>query len=222
MLGNTGSGYESLGEDISAAGKKATLLKKVFNKQYKAKNVNAQVQQLDTNRFKSADIGYKNKQNIAGSMASTADIDTKNRQKLSGGVGTGILAAKAGMKMVDLKNIKAKAKRRITKAEKGTNLIPSGQFHSRKHNISGIDVTPKGIPVISTDAEELKKGGEITQHAEIEVNEIIFHKQLTDQLENLQKQYEDGNEDAALEAGKLLAYEILENTQDNTGLLEKI
>lgn len=33
---------------------------------------------------------------------------------------------------------------------------------------------------------------------------------------------EDGSEEAAIEAGKLLVHEILENTVDNTGLLKTI
>ena len=33
---------------------------------------------------------------------------------------------------------------------------------------------------------------------------------------------EDGSDEAAIEAGKLLVHEILENTVDNTGLLNKI
>ncbi|MGYP000749932642 len=33
---------------------------------------------------------------------------------------------------------------------------------------------------------------------------------------------QDGSDEAAIEAGKLLVYEILENTVDNTGLLNTV
>jgi hypothetical protein len=33
---------------------------------------------------------------------------------------------------------------------------------------------------------------------------------------------EDGSDEAAIEAGKLLVHEILENTVDNAGLLNKV
>jgi hypothetical protein len=110
------------------------------------------------------------------------------------------------------------------------NLIPSGALHARNNNISSIhDITPKGIPVVSSDfieedgAIRLINGGEVVQHAEIERDEIIFRKELTKKIESLYKEYDKGqNEKAALEVGKLVAYEILENTNDNTNLIKSI
>lgn len=119
------------------------------------------------------------------------------------------------------------------------NVIPDGALHARKHNLSDElkkDITDKGIPVIEVaekgDVLEyendkktpkiLAEGGEIIQHAEIEVNEIIFNKELTDKLEKMFKEFKNGDESVAIKAGKLLTYEILENTQDNTGLTETI
>jgi hypothetical protein len=43
--------------------------------------------------------------------------------------------------------------------------------------------------------------------------------EVTKKLEELAK---DGSEEAALEAGKLLAREILKNTEDRTGLINEI
>lgn len=99
------------------------------------------------------------------------------------------------------------------------NVIPDGALHARKHHLDEVDeklkdVTAKGIPVITEE-----KGGEITQQAEVEINEIIFHLEATNQFEKLAK---DGSDDAAVELGKILVKEILENTVDNTGLLEEI
>lgn len=99
------------------------------------------------------------------------------------------------------------------------NVIPDGALHAHKHHLENVDdkfedVTSKGIPVITED-----KGGDITQHAEVERDEIIFNLEVTMELEKLMK---DGSDDAAIEAGKLLVKEILENTVDNTGLLDKV
>ena len=72
------------------------------------------------------------------------------------------------------------------------------------------------------DAETLKEEritqeeGGIVQHAEIERSEIIFTKEITDKLEELRN---IGTDEAAIEAGKLLAEQIIENTIDNTGEL---
>lgn len=99
------------------------------------------------------------------------------------------------------------------------NVIPSGALHAHKHHLEDVDekfeeVTTKGIPVITEE-----KGGDIKQHAEVEREEIIFNLEVTKQLEKLMQ---DGSDEAAIEAGKLLVYEILENTVDNTGLLNTV
>lgn len=103
------------------------------------------------------------------------------------------------------------------------NIIPEGKLHAHKHNMDIDGITTKGIPVVS-DGDN----GEVVQQAEIERQEIIFRKSVTEELERLEKiyySYESSNkekEEAALEAGKLLVYEILENTQDNTNLINEI
>ena len=94
------------------------------------------------------------------------------------------------------------------------NIIPEGELHARLHHMEQEGITKKGIPVISEE-----EGGEIVQHAEIERNEIIFRLEVTKKLEELMK---DGSEESALEAGKLLADEILNNTEDRTGLLNEV
>ena len=78
-------------------------------------------------------------------------------------------------------------------------------------------LTKKGIPVIDEDGE---------QQAEIEHSEIIFTLEVTKKLEEYYQIFyseESTNkekEQAALDAGKLLVYQILENTEDRTGLIE--
>lgn len=105
------------------------------------------------------------------------------------------------------------------------NVIPEGALHARKHNLEELNpelegnITKKGIPVISQN-----EGGEITQQAEIERSEIIFRIEATQAIEELRKKYHSAESEAekdqiAIEAGKLVAHEIMENTIDNTGEL---
>lgn len=91
------------------------------------------------------------------------------------------------------------------------NVIPEGALHARKHHMENDEhITKKGIPVVDVNG---------TQQAEIERNEIIFRKEVTNKLEELAK---DGSDEAAIEAGKLLAQEIIENTDDRTGLIQQV
>lgn len=97
------------------------------------------------------------------------------------------------------------------------NVIPEGALHAHKHNIENTDsLTQKGIPVINDKGE---------QQAEIEKDEIILNLKLTNKLEELQSKYEKASkkeqDNLAIEAGKLLVQEILHNTIDNTGLIDK-
>lgn len=198
---------------------------KLFNKIFKKKNVKKEAEQkvLNTNTQnikKSAVVGANSQwqQAVQNSYANTAE---RNQQQLMGGFGINqlrTLAAKNGTKLYKLGNIKNEVKNKRNKTKKlqtgGTlNVIPEGAFHSRKNNIDLEGITPKGIPVIT-----LEDGG-ITQHAEIERAELIFRKELTDKIEEAYKKYKEGDESMLLEVGKLLTYEILENTEDNVGLL---
>lgn len=91
------------------------------------------------------------------------------------------------------------------------NVIPEGALHARKHHMENDEhITKKGIPVVDING---------TQQAEIECNEIIFRKEVTNKLEEFAK---DGSDEAAIEAGKLLAQEIIENTDDRTGLIQQV
>lgn len=93
------------------------------------------------------------------------------------------------------------------------NVIVSGALHAHKHNLKdiagfdGAEITLKGVPVVT-----FEEGGSVTQHAEVEREEIIFHLELTEKLEELAKL---GTDEAKIEAGKLLVKEILSNTKDS-------
>ena len=103
------------------------------------------------------------------------------------------------------------------------NLIPEGALHARKHNLDNVSpelegqITTKGIPVI------VHSEGGVTQTAEIEKDEWTLRKEFTDQLENLYKKYKEGSSDEiAIEAGKLICYELLKNTDDRSKLIKSI
>ena len=93
------------------------------------------------------------------------------------------------------------------------NVIPDGALHARLNHMETQGVTKKGIPVIT------EQEGGVVQHAEVEKNEIIFNKEVTEELEKLHK---ENSEESAIAAGKLIAQQIMENTNDNTGLLNQI
>lgn len=109
-------------------------------------------------------------------------------------------------------------------------VIPEGALHKNKHDDFGLDVTKKGIPVITVKDDDVETLEEIqaqeesvVQHAEIEHNEIIFSKELTDFIEEKRNEWHKSNDDnICLEVGMRLVKEIMENTDDNTGLIDKI
>lgn len=152
---------------------------------------------------------------------------------------TNTLSAKNGAKIKEVKRLSSLYNKRLISKEplkEGTtvefknggsiNVIPEGALHARKNNLTEINpelegITKKGIPVISKE-----EGGEMIQHAEIERSEIIFNLETTKKLESLREQYNKSEDKAekdnlAVEAGKLLAQQIMENTIDNTGELLK-
>lgn len=104
------------------------------------------------------------------------------------------------------------------------NVIPEGAFHSRLNKYDETiaeHVTRKGIPVITKD------GDKITQHAEVEKNEIIFHKEATDTIESLHEKYKKAEtqklkDEIMIECGKYVADQILVNTDDRTGIIKAV
>ena len=153
-------------------------------------------------------------------QSGTSDINNRRYAfNLQGGYQQGaIRAGKSGLKVISHSQID-RVRTLLEKSQKfqdggKMNVIPDGALHARLNHMDVDNITKKGIPVITQE-----NGGEITQHAEIERNEIIFTKEVTDQLEKL---YKIGTDKAAIEAGKLLAIQIIENTQDNTGLMKEV
>lgn len=102
------------------------------------------------------------------------------------------------------------------------NVIPDGALHAHKNHMEGAGeyITAKGIPVVTTDTEE--------QTAEIEREELILTKENTEKIEDLYRKFfdeetsESGKDELAIKAGKLLSKELIENTDDRTGLINKL
>ena len=172
--------------------------------------------------------GYDHQINLLAAINTSPFIQQKNQQQLLGGIGTRMLAAKKGTKIppAKLRNIVNKISYTPKLKQGGAvNVIPEGAFHSRKNNLPdeiAEHVTHKGIPVVTEE-----EGGRLQQHAEIERNEIIFHKEATEKIENWLEAYNNAETQKekdliAIECGKYIANEILVNTQDNTGLIDTI
>ena len=94
-----------------------------------------------------------------------------------------------------------------------SSVIPEGALHAHKNNLEEVnpelnEVTEKGIPVIVTDNK-----GDYKQVAEIEKEELVLTKSLTDKIEELWKQ---NTQESMIEAGKLITRELVQNTVDNT------
>lgn len=180
---------------------------------------------------------YANVQKIGASnigrtdlMAATnsfTDTTQRNDWTRRGGANYNMLSASKGTKLNLSKIARSVAKKmEVKKAEEGAkmNVIPSGALHARKHDLPdniADQITHKGIPVVT-----FEDNGKITQHAEVEREELTLHKELTVKLEDLFSQYKNANDQEKdkilIKTGKLITYEVLENTNDRTNLINKI
>lgn len=172
-------------------------------------------------------IVEQQKQQNQARKQSLGNQNISTQQQLNGGLDYSSVLAKEGGQLnnlterveeLDIAELFVQNLQKIIALKNGGSVIPSGALHKNKHNleIDELDgkITTKGIPVISVE-----EGGEIIQHAEIERDEVILEITLSKKLEKL---YYDGSDEAATEAGRLLANELMESTTDNTGLINKI
>lgn len=166
---------------------------------------------------------------------SIENVIENNKIALNGGLSTSVLAAKSGGRLNRLKHFK-----KVVKAENGAKLkkvevseeasvIPEGALHKNKHNLELDGITAKGIPVITVDNDadtftEIKQQEDtIVIHAEVEKEEIIFSKELTDFVEDKRKEWHDSNSNDILEeVGKRVTKELLFNTNDNADLIKTL
>lgn len=223
--GKGASGYSKSFQDYNAAkslGGTSSLFNRKANKFIS--EVGQEIEKVSHNMDK-AEMAKQN------SMYTT--YSSQNQNKYSGYTPTAILSVKKGTKFPELGEarkllhfINSKEKdHELPKFQVGgkMNLIPEGALHARKHDIASTDpelegqITSKGIPVVS------KSEGGIIQHAEIEKEEWTLRKEFTDQLEELYKKYQENpSDELAIEAGKLICYELLKNTDDRSGLIKSI
>nr|DAT90394.1 MAG TPA: hypothetical protein [Caudoviricetes sp.] len=203
------SSYTGTGDEILKAKDTANKRYGLFSSGARRK-ANRKITQAKKNQLGIRDILDESKDRRA-IVDSSSDMYANRNQLLQSGYfnNNRIAVGKAGMKFIDrIREYKE------YKASRSKNLIPEGALHARNHHIdSEYNITSKGIPVLLDD------GGELSQVAEIERGEIIFREEVTEKLLEL---YEEGTDEAAIEAGKLLVKEILYNTQDNTNIIQEV
>lgn len=188
------------------------------------KRANRQIK--EANRQQEVMSTIKDDAEVSFASSSNPYIALGNQFNQRGGWShNGIRVGKTGMKVNLnrarnlLKNAYIDTDKKVMLKKGGKfNVIPEGNLHAHLNHISkhnkDLEVTRKGIPIVS-----IEKGGEVVQHAEVEKEEIIFRLEVTKELERLK---EIGTDEAAIEAGKLLVEEILNNTQDRAELMDKI
>ena len=151
-----------------------------------------------------------------------ADIAQQNRNRYAGNTYNSNRIGKNGLKLMSVSEIKelleCRHQSNVESFQNGgvigidVNVIAEGKYHAHLNHLEDTGnegLTKKGIPVVTHS-----EGGEIEQIAEIEKKELIFRLEVTNKLEEL---FKDGSDEAMIEAGKLVAEEIIENTQDNSG-----
>lgn len=183
--------------------------------------INSLIREADRQNRLITDISLTNTQRKASDYG--LDLAQQNLNRYAGNNYQNMHIGKHGMKLMSIEEC-----RRILEVRKeevqafhnggvigvDINVIPEGKYHAHKNHLGDLseefeDLTKKGIPVVAHS-----EGGEIEQVAEIEKMELIFRLEVTEKLEEL---FKDGSDEAMIEAGKLIAYEIMENTQDNSG-----
>lgn len=183
------------------------------------RKANAQIAEAKRQQNAVSDINEEARDAFQSQAGSIDRLNRRNALSMAGGYQSrGMRIGRVGVKLPTQEEIarvrEFLASRTKKFAEGGKmNVIPDGALHAHKNHMNVDGITHKGIPVIT------EEDGGVIQHAEIERNEIIFTKEVTEKLEALAKK---GTDEAAIEAGKILAREIIENTQDNTGLMREI
>lgn len=214
------SGYTGTVGDLRAAEDIASK-RLLFQKQ----KANDYIEEQKRNDFILSKIGETNTMRKQSDYYQ--DLNRQNINRYAGQNYLGVTVGRKGTKLMSIDEVRAilALKHKDEDVEKfqnggtigiDTNVLPEGALHARKNNLAELnpdleDATKKGIPVMAAE------GGEVgEQVAEIENSEIIFRLDVTKRLEELRK---DGSEEAMIEAGRLIAEELIENTQDNVGMI---
>ena len=204
------SSYTGTGEDILNAGAYSNKKYGAFSGKAR-RRANRRINKAKVQQSGIKDILGEAENDRAIQTSSTDIFNNRSQLQQSGILGNRNIAfGRRGMKFI------IKYREYVKNKENDKNLLPVGALHARKHNLIEVDgvETNKGIPVL------LEQGGKtIAQSAEIERNEIIFRKSVTDKLEEL---FKEGTDEAAIEAGKLLVREILYNTKDEGEFIKTV
>ena len=187
-----------------------------------AKKGNAAVDKAELQQNTILDIQDLNNRLKNNSIAS--DLNTATLNKYQGN--QQIMLSKKGSKFPELDTVRAILESSKVKSFKSggkiekENIIPTGALHKNLHNIEdiGIDITKKGIPVVTMD-----EGGEFKEQiAEVEAAEWTLSLDVTKQIEEYWQNYkESGDDNIAIECGKYLVDQIFNNTRDDDKVIKK-
>lgn len=177
-------------------------------------NIKGKTSDLRTQQIAGSEVLKNNTRQLAATGNNTNYLNFRNNINFAGGMPS-VPVGKNGL------NTEFILKRRTLKMQNGgpINVIVDGKLHSQLNHMKDvvpIPITEKGVPVTVLPKEG--EGGPIEQAAELERDEVILHLQLTKQLEELAKA---DTEESMIEAGKILAKEILKNTKDSKSKLLK-
>lgn len=216
----TGSAFNVNDTHTKYSNKKAGLFDFGFAKKGNAAVDKAEWQQNTI--LNTQDFNNRLKNNNIGSDLNSAILNKyQGNQQLT--------LAKKGVKFPDLesaRNILNSIKSKDIQSFKSggkiekENIIPTGALHKNLHHIDdiGIDITKKGIPVVTMD-----EGGEFKEQiAEVEAAEWTLSLDVTKQIEEYWNNYkESGDDNIAIECGKYLVDQIFNNTRDDDKVIKK-
>lgn len=217
--------YSDSYNDLTAAQKLGG--KRIFGRK-KRNKINSFIDETNETNQKMYDISTTNtyrKQSDYGN-----DLMQQNLNRYAGSNWMNNAIGEHGMKLMSVEQ--AKYILSMRKAEKESlqtfedggkiNIIPEGARHSRLNHLDDVnddfeDVTKKGIPVVTPT-----EGGDLEQVAEIERTELVINLDLTNEVEELRRKWKETKDEKYLiEAGKLLAEDVVTNTFDPGNQVEE-
>lgn len=191
-------------------------------KSVQAKKLNKQIRAAQADFNKADDLidynTFRKNHNIGQELMSSILGKYQGNQQ--------IMLSKKGSKFPELDAVRAILESSKVKSFKSggkiekENIIPTGALHKNLHHIDdiGIDITKKGIPVVTMD-----EGGEFKEQvAEVESAEWTLSLDVTKQIEEYWNNYkESGDDNIAIECGKYLVDQIFNNTRDDDKVIKK-
>lgn len=186
------------------------------------KKLNSQIRAAQNDFNTAADIIDYNKLRLNNNIGQ--DLQSAILSKYQGN--QQIMLSKKGSKFPELDAVRAILESSKVKSFKSggkiekENIIPTGALHKNLHHIDdiGIDITKKGIPVVTMD-----EGGEFKEQvAEVESAEWTLSLDVTKQIEEYWQNYkESGDDNIAIECGRYLVDQIFNNTRDDDKVIKK-